>query len=463
MNIKVLSLLLGLVITLPLGASEASTQDYALQGELVRFVMLSRHGVRSPLQKPDELNKWRRSPEPKWPDFGVCPGYLTNPHGANLIKLMGAYYRKYLNDEKLFTPGQCPKDDVFIWTDVDQRTRATAEALVVGLADGSPQCSGFSIKGDPNPHKEDPGDCKKAAEDPDPLFHPTQAEKNLPKCFLDPTKVDLSVGTLDDLKRTLKPRLAKTQDILKCCSNDLCEREHPPRRTCELPELRSWLEPNLTDNADPQHVSASLKGGLGIAQTFAEILMLEYAHGFTGQRFGFGRPEATEANMLDILQIHTEVFKKVQRACYVAQQQGDNLLYHLTYAVQNGRDPTEPDGDKKFIAYIGHDTNIANVAGLLDLHWRLSEYPVDDMPPGGALIFEVRKALDKQLYVYAFFAAESPDTMRQGDKAVAEMRPVSIPCTGKGNDGSCSIAEFIKLTDKALDNKAKEVCVTDLR
>jgi len=427
MNIKVLSLLLGLVITLAFGASEAPAQDYAPRGELVRFVMLSRHGVRSPLQTPDELNKWRRSPDPKWPDFGVCRGYLTNPHGANLIKLMGAYYRNYLNDQKLYISRQCPKDDAFIWTDVDQRTRATAEALVVGLGldDGEPQCGRLPIKGDPIPHKEDPADCKKVDEDPDPLFHPTKAEKNLPKCSLDPTKVDRSVGNLDDLKRTLKPQLAKAQYILQCCSSNLCKAENPGRQTCELQVLRSWIEPNPNTDPDPQHVSVSVKGGLGDAQSFAEILMLEYAQGFTGQAFGFGRANeadgrANEADMLDILKIHTGVFDKVQRASYVAQRQGDNLLYHIAYAVEYGRDPTETERDKKFIAYIGHDTNIANVAGLLNLHWQLYKYPVDDMPPGGALIFEVRKESDNQLFVYAFFAAQSPDTMREGSKAEAE-------------------------------------------
>ena len=54
--------------------------------------------------------------------------------------------------------------------------------------------------------------------------------------------------------------------------------------------------------------------------------------------------------------------------------------------------------------------------------------------------------------------------MQEGSKAEAEMKLVSIPCTGTGKrkDGSCSMEEFINLTDKALYNEAKEVCVTDL-
>jgi 4-phytase / acid phosphatase len=477
MKIKMLSLILSLVITLSVGAGAALAQDYAPQGELVRLVMLSRHGVRPPLQDPDELNKWRQPRERKWPALAewfrrdapprggapICRDSLTN-HGAKLMQLMGAYYRDYLDKEKLLTPNLCPKDDVFIWTDLDERTRATAEALVVGLA---PQCSSVAIKGDPNPEKKDPR-CKKPEQGPDPLFHPTTTtDEKLQECLLDPNRMPI----LDDHTEVLKRQVPRAQAVLECCSTALCERENPPPRTCVLPELRSWFEPNPNESSTPQHVAASVKGGLNIAQSFAEILMLQYAQGFGDQEFGFGLPEPNrKPMMLELLQIHTEVFKQLQRAHHVAQQQGDNLLYHLSYAVEHGTDPSEPNGKKKLIAYIGHDTNIANVAGILNLHWHLSEYPDDDMPPGGALIFEVRKD-GGQLFVSAAFAVEPPDIMRDPDKLlgpqpikdwwkIAKMAPVSILCTGRRRDGSCPIAEFTSLTAAAGGNK---VCVTDPR
>ena len=92
------------------------------------------------------------------------------------------------------------------------------------------------------------------------------------------------------------------------------------------------------------------------------------------------------------------------------------------------------------------------------------------MPPGGALIFEVRKD-GGQLFVSAAFAVEPPDIMRDPDKLlgpqpikdwwkIAKMAPVSILCTGRRRDGSCPIAEFTSLTAAAGGNK---VCVTDPR
>jgi 4-phytase/acid phosphatase len=102
------------------------------------------------------------------------------------------------------------------------------------------------------------------------------------------------------------------------------------------------------------------------------------------------------------------------------------------------------------------------VAALLNLHWELPEYPRDDMPPGGALIFEVRQPPDKpeapeNQRVYAFFAAQSADTMRELDKKAPTIVPVYIPCPGGA--GSCSVSEFRQLAAKAID--ANNDCITD--
>lgn len=71
-------------------------------------------------------------------------------------------------------------------------------------------------------------------------------------------------------------------------------------------------------------------------------MLLEYAQGFFNAEFGFGR--ATKASMLQTLHLHTAVFDALQRNSYVARRQGANLLYHLAYAIENGRDPGRPGG-----------------------------------------------------------------------------------------------------------------------
>jgi 4-phytase/acid phosphatase len=403
-------------------------------GKLVRVVMLSRHGVRSPTQSTEALNGWRQPPlTPAWPDFGVPPGYLT-PKGQVLVQEMGAYYRQYLDKAGLFQPARCP-DGVFIWADQDQRTLETAQALGIGLARENGACH-FEVS--------------KATDKIDPVFHPTEA---LPQCRLDPDRVREAVGDLDNLSGQYKPQLDEAQTILGCCSVKLCENacNGLGDDTCTLPTLSSC--------AGAAKGQASISGGFGVAQSFAEILLLQYAQGFGGDNFGFGR--ADKASMLDTLQLHTAVFSKVQRAHYVSQRQGANLLYHIAYAVKNGRDPGTASGDNKFIAYVGHDTNIANVAALLNLHWTAGKYSADDMPPGGALIFEVRQ---EPASVSAFFAAQSPDDMRN-QMGEPDQVPVKIPRCGN-SDRSCPLedfvkpmAEFLKMTRPILDSNRQ--CLTD--
>jgi len=39
----------------------------------------------------------------------------------------------------------------------------------------------------------------------------------------------------------------------------------------------------------------------------------------------------------------------------------------------------------------GHDTNLSNLSGMLGLLWKLAGYQPDGTPPGGGLIFSVRR------------------------------------------------------------------------
>ena len=70
-------------------ANPAVTKSADKQDELKFVVIVSRHGVRSPTGKLDQLNQYSRQP---WPTWSVPAGYLTE-HGAKLMTLFGSYDR----------------------------------------------------------------------------------------------------------------------------------------------------------------------------------------------------------------------------------------------------------------------------------------------------------------------------------------------------------------------------------
>src|SRR5262249_33713314 len=112
----------------PATHSEQAPDD----GKLELVVALFRHGVRAPLKDfADSAKDHSKQPWPTlddWDAVGTGPawGALTK-HGWDLGNALGHYYAEYYRN-KLGDPFR-----VFLWADVDSRTRNTAEALAWGF------------------------------------------------------------------------------------------------------------------------------------------------------------------------------------------------------------------------------------------------------------------------------------------------------------------------------------------
>ena len=120
-----------------LTAGAGAQDDYTPPtGKLVKMVVVSRHGVRSPLEANSALAAWTNGRAwPEWPTGR--PGLLTD-RGGELAALMGGYYRVHAAQAGLVPAGGCPaSSSVFIRADVDERTVATAQAIARGFA---PDC-----------------------------------------------------------------------------------------------------------------------------------------------------------------------------------------------------------------------------------------------------------------------------------------------------------------------------------
>lgn len=416
-----LTLALGLAasaVALTMFAPSARAQAQAPDGELLKVVILSRHGVRSPLVDPKILKTWI-SPTSSWPAWACngkdcCPGELT-PRGGDLATLMGQYYRRNYG---LFAGPGCPaKDELYFWADTDQRTYATGAALLGGLLPAGCKVDAYlnwrdKTKGPPG--FGPPPVCKKQNESRDPLFHPV-ADSGA--CTLPPTvKQQMQAQVPGLLLSTRAPRVM-AQCKLQCCLDLACQGDAwwkacgalPTPAACPLP-----ANDHVT-RVEVKGAKAQLAGPARIAGTFAELLLLEYGNRLPDGEFGFGRTRPDE--MMEMFRLHTEQFAVEERTLSIAGPQGARLLSRILLALEEKSDG-KPNGTAppkaKFVAFVGHDTNIANIGAMLNLNWLQPPYQKNQTPPAGALVFELRK-IGQSNHVRAFYATQSPETMHDYD------------------------------------------------
>lgn len=426
-------LLLALVTLLPTGVAVAQS-DEALQ----KVVIVSRHGVRNAIVGPAEMANWAKDP---WPAWNVPLGDLT-ARGAQLATQMGRYYRQYLDKQGALTAEGCPaRGAVYLYADVPQRTRFTAQALIDGLASGC----GITYR--------TAGDVPV-----DRLFHPLGTGA----CKLDPMIAQTRVlervgGNLNGLPRDLKAPFDTLQGVLDCCKPILCA-AYGKGESCKLPDLPTLLSPA----ADGSRIQ--LLGGLAIASTSAEMMLLEYADGKPLADVGWGR--VTPEQMTQVFRLHTEASDLMQRTQYLARKMGTPLLYKVAAAVTSARSlgfgPPDPAvREARFVAYVGHDTNIFNLAGMLDTTWLQPGYQRNQTPPAGALMFEVREGADKKLRVYSYYVAQSLEQLRNATPLSLDAPPMKtslrLPgCSASGPGAPCTLEEFAVAVRNVLDRDCLE-------
>jgi len=417
--------------TFTFGSSSTQAEEV-----LTKIVIVSRHGVRTPIPPASQLAHWASDP---WPDWKQPAGSLT-PRGAELARIMGAYYRRYASEGQAATATGCPP--VYVYADLVERTQGTAKALIEGFA---PNC-GYTYRTRP--------DAKV-----DPLFHPLEAGI----CKVDPMiaqtrLLERAGGDLNRITRDLKAPFDALQSVLQCCSPSLCTALGRGEK-CTLADLPTVMSP-LPDGS-----GLAVMGSLPIASTTAEILLLEYADNLPMADVAWGR--ATLPQIRDTWRLHTEHFDLTQRTPYLARKMGSALMFKVAAAVTSARssgfgmvDPAIRDA--KFVAYVGHDTNIWNLAGMLDVSWLQTGFQRNQTPPAGALMFEVRELPDKKLKVYASYVSQSLEQMRNATALTGDVLPQRTPlrmpgCSSTQPGFPCTIEEFAAAVRNSLDRD----CVTE--
>ena len=398
----------------------------------LRFVLvLTRHGVRSPTWTNERLNEYSRQPWPQWP---VAPGILT-PHGKQLMKLFGTYYRARFAGQGLVSASGCgDAAKIFLWADTDERTRETAAGLAEGMMPGCP-VDVHALEGNSQ----------------DPLFHAIRK----PDALQMQTAFAALSGRIGNhpeaLSGAYKQPLIAMQQMLFGCT----------QAACSLSEKKSLLttKPSLSMGSG-EHL-AELKGPLTTAATFAENLQLEYLEGLPDAQVGWGKVDGAQVQAL--MTLHAASSDLVQRTPSIARMQASHLLDTILLTLEQAETGEKVAGaigttSQRAVFLVGHDTNISNVAALLDAHWLIDGYQRDDAAPGGALVFELWRRPGKPDAVSLQYLVQTPDQMRHTIPLSLTAAPASatifIPaCSTPERNASCSWNAFYDSTRGALSQR----------
>ena len=420
----VLSALILCAVTIDAGAAE-----YTLE----RVVLLSRHGVRAPTDSPRLAEFSRTKAWPKWP---VKDAYLTQ-RGKLLATRMGEFYAaEFARQGLLPTRTHLSEKLVYVWADLDQRTKETGQGLLEGI---------FGCQDDCPLPGSDYGDN-------DALFHPVKGKV----CDIDPGTAQAEIlkqagGSLDKALEPLRLTVQDLQEVLDCCQPKICK----PLTSCTLDTMPS--EPD----------GASLKGPIAVGSTASEVFLLEYAQGMPAKDVAWG--DGSPARINAFLKLHDLQFKLLQRTPYIAKRQGAALGRQIVETLRQTAEKKSAllrpvPHQAKLVIYVGHDTNVANIGGMLDVDWSFASGLGDKTPPAGAMAFELFSEKGTPNYfVRLAYYSQTLDQMRNAtplsppaatDPAGANKpEAVSIdPKCANPQDGMCPWRSFDTWMSGAIDN-----------
>ena len=348
--------LLLLLVAVGISAAAAQAPAAAPDSDLTFVLILSRHGVRSPLLKNEEMAKYAAEPWPKW----EVPESILTPHGRQVMVLMGAYYRAYYTAEGLLS-GDPARDAarIFFRSNASQRTIVTAQALGEGLAPGrTVVVHALPMSTLPNEYSGDP------------LLDPDTALKHSDSALRQASLLGRIGGDHRMLIEDYRPALDALERVLLGGDGT-----PPPGKVSILD-----LPPNYELWATAQRV--------------VDAMTLAYADGKPLAEVGWGRlpPQV----MTQLMSLSSLGFDLNWRTPYRARATASNLAEHIVDTLEQAAQGRPVEGalgspGNRLAIIVGHDSNLIPLGGLLDVAWRVPGASFNPVLPGGALVFELRR------------------------------------------------------------------------
>ncbi len=392
-----------------------------------KYIALMRHGVR-PQTSSKELAQMSAK---QWPIWDAQDGQLT-PHGAKAAAQLAKWEVGMLAAKGLVPSSGCPAPDtVFGWANSTvQRTIDTGNVILSTMFEGCGLKVG-SFKGN----------------GPDPLYEASSTTLGA----IDVEKAKAAIlhaagGSFDGMKEKAAPLMKEMDAILGCDGAD---------SICSL-QSRSWtLDVKAAKNDKP--ASVSVKGPLADVGTAVQVFLLQYANGFPPDQVAFGKASKAD-DIIRLSALRQMKYDVGNRVPYLAQRDASNFLNQILLSLDTKPSRDGPP-DAKFLLFMGSDTQQAEIATLLGIHWKIPPYLDDETPPTGALTFERLHDATGKAYVRMGFVAPSLDQIRNAsvinDQSPPLQAAIAMPgCESDENDGACPLDRFLELAGAQIDKSA---------
>ncbi|MGI4982156.1 MAG: histidine-type phosphatase [Janthinobacterium lividum] len=319
---------------------------------LEKAVIVLRHGVRAPLCS-EEIARWSGKP---WPRWEVADGQMT-PHGRSAVVLMGRYMGEYLTRHGLLADQRVPSGtSLFVSSSHLPRAQESARAFTQGMLPEQP----FTLYRERHDRVFLPAE-KDGMEDAAPRI---RAES-----------LAVHGGALEAARRHHQGDLDTLEAVVGRPAHAAQGVPLSHARLAGLPWIFGDAPPY--DQIQP----------LAIANQMIETFRMQYANAAPLSRVAFGHvKDLPELNALSRLQ--TAHYAATLGTAYLATHRGSQMMHEIACALKSVESRDTGPQAASIQVYGGHDTNIGALRSMLGFHWHLPDGLPDEMPPGGALVFE---------------------------------------------------------------------------
>jgi 4-phytase / acid phosphatase len=402
---------------------------------LKQVIIFGRHAVRTPVLQNPGLSAFSVQPFPIFPASGQA---VITPNGQTNETLLGGYFRLWLTQEKLLT-GNDASDAAFVYFRANNTPLIvnTAQAFAAGMLPAASVAINTTSAADP-------------------LFDPIDAGV----AQLDNKMAIASVngrlgGNPQALSTAYAAELALARSVLFNYPIGTSPAPQTPQGKVDVTTIP------ITLTAGNSTMPVNL-GGLVAFYTAIDPFMMEYTNGMAASDVGWGQLNA--ASISQIYRVYDALLDLEFRTPYLAQVQSSNVASHIVRTMVQAATGNAMGGalgtpSDKIVVLTASNTNVAGLAGLLQLDWLVGGYQRDVAALGGALVFELRQSQRTgEFIVRAVYITQTMDQLRNLTPLTSAAPPANVPvfipgCSTDNATFDCPLETFVRVADHAIDSR----------